>query len=111
MPTKLTNLSEVYEEYELGKTRIPPQYQYSVSIWNNSSPWLCVALLIADLSYLYRGFLLDRMLLQSSQISPTRLLDKSAELLSGALEFIQRQSCHPELGGRFPWLVCSSSIT
>ncbi|OJJ52912.1 hypothetical protein ASPSYDRAFT_51583 [Aspergillus sydowii CBS 593.65] len=97
-------LHEVYEEYELGKTRIPPQYQYSASIWNKSSPWLCVALLVADLSYLYSGFLLDRMLLQASQISPTRLLDKSAELLSGALEFIQRQSCHPELGGRFPWL-------
>lgn len=103
----LTKTSEVYEEYELGETSIPPQYQYSGDIWNKSSPWLCVALLVADLSYLYSGFLLDRMLLQSSQISPTRLLGKSAKLLSGALEFIQRQSCHPELGGRFPWLVCN----
>lgn len=97
----------MYEEYEKGKTRIPPQYRYSGDIWNNSSPWLCVARLVADLIYLYSGFLLDRMLLQSSQIPPTRLLDKSAELLSGTLEFIQRQSSHPELGGRYPWLVCT----
>ncbi|KAL4941800.1 hypothetical protein BDV06DRAFT_193768 [Aspergillus oleicola] len=97
-------LRDLYEEYRDFFRKIPEQYRYHGGVWAGSSPHLCVALLVVHLVYLYSGFLLERMLLEDSQISISCLLDTSQKLLSGVLDFIQQQNSHPELRERYTWL-------
>ncbi|KAL4954549.1 hypothetical protein BDW69DRAFT_183442 [Aspergillus filifer] len=99
-----TELQDLYQEYRDFFNKIPEQYRYHGEVWAGSSPHLCVALLVVHLIYLYSGFLLERMLLEDSQISISALLDTSQKLLSGALDFIQQQNSHPALRERYTWM-------
>ncbi|KAL4966453.1 uncharacterized protein BDV14DRAFT_208029 [Aspergillus stella-maris] len=99
-----TELRDLYQEYRDFFDKIPKQYRYHGGVWADSSPHLCVALLVVHLIYLYSGFLLERMLLEDSQISSSALLDTSQKLLSGVLDFIQQQNSHPELRERYTWM-------
>ncbi|KAL4792629.1 hypothetical protein BDV19DRAFT_380688 [Aspergillus venezuelensis] len=100
----LTRSRDLYQEYRNFFNKIPEQYRYHGGVWAGSSPHLCVALLVVHLIYLYSGFLLERMLLEDSQISISALLGTSQKLLSGVLDFIQQQNSHPELRERYTWM-------
>ncbi|KAL4926711.1 fungal specific transcription factor domain-containing protein [Aspergillus undulatus] len=99
-----TELHDAYQDYHRALANIPQQYRYHSSVWTESSPHLCVALLVIHLTYLYSGFLLERMLLECSQIPISCLLDTSANLLSSVLDFIQEQHRHPKLRERYTWM-------
>ncbi|KAL4939130.1 hypothetical protein BDV06DRAFT_231249 [Aspergillus oleicola] len=97
-------LYELYEEYHRALSNIPSQYRYDKAMWAKSNPLPCLAFLVVHLGYLYSGFMIERMLLQDSQITITPLLETSKRLLSGALDLINREHCHHELRGRQTWL-------